>query len=537
MSLLKRRPRLHLRAPRGRAGQPFAVTLVIDAERAVQVDALEVVLRGTDHQPGGFRYEERGTLQLGGGLEGRHVYECQFVLPAHLPPSYAGQKLSIDYRLAVRAVIPWWPNARGEWQIDIDALPAATLPPGTARVVAGEVVTGELFCPLGWPRTLVLAAIERSAAGSAEVERMVYDAPPPPRDATTLAFKLAIPAGTRPSFQTDHSSLTWWVHGVDSQGRAVAASRRVEIVAPSRARRALVAPPTTSAEVAALWQAAATQRGLVYHDGRITGQLGTTNIAVYRMRRGAGILLRGELTFASMRLGLIVEPLRSPPPPRARGLELDREGHDPGYYIHARDRSQVYLYLQTLAPLLRRLPQVSLDDERAHFVLEDAGVSAPRLGAFLDLLTEFARTRELAAQVIPPPLAGLDLEPWHELARALGGRLSPGDLAISGQQRGARVAVLPAWRPPSITLCVNPSFPIAPGWHAEPLADTDLPHEARSALARARGADRDAPLSAGAEAVILQGLALPDDPRSLRARLEALLDLADHLRHAAGPYR
>ena len=136
MAARTRGPRLSMRAPRGRPGEFLRATLIIDTEREVSAEALEVVLRGHERiRIDGQQAEHplppipavvssddgveaptylRMVLELtprsivpGKLPAGRTSYECHFQLPIDLAPSYRGRHLEIGYAIHARLHVAW----------------------------------------------------------------------------------------------------------------------------------------------------------------------------------------------------------------------------------------------------------------------------------------------------------------------------------------------------------------------------------------------------------------------------------------------
>ena len=587
MTLLVRAPRLALRAPRGRPGDDFTVTLTIDAAEALELGGVRVRLSGRERATTReltdthTLLELETTVPLAALPAGRHQVRASFALPPTLPPSHDGRVLDILYVVEARVIVRRWTDTVAAWTVFIDAPPGEPIRPGPpqsgastrpertpddplleislgASVVAGgDVVTGALALsnvPAGAQRGCELALIAHERPRIAddddpEVQRFAFPPLPPigtGRDGQPVPFELTLPRGLTPTFKARLGALTWFIEAraYTDLGNLLARVP-VHVVAalgPAAAPARVAAPVIGSDRVRSLWDKVASQLGLEHRDGDLRGTIAGSMLTVRQERRGARRQLVGELTPRSLRLGLHVEPRRALFR-AARGLRPD-DGDDPGYAIHARERPQALALLQALAPVLRRLPEASLGDEHARFVLPDAGHNEARLVEFTTTLHELARALADARLAVPPPVKLADhVLAWRALATTLDGSLDSADMSITGRLRGLDVAVRAdwsdGWSDPGLTLEITTTHALAEAWHASriPTSAAELPPAGLALLARAVADDGDATLTIASHSLALHLGDAPTDPRPLLPRLDPLADLALLLRDQSSPYR
>ena len=129
MALIKKRPTISLIAPRWiRSGSTFEVQVILNCEKVVPVDGVEVVLEGrggyvSQSQHGQhdnathflrLRAVPEGSREL---KVGRHAYRVRFSVPADAPSTFRGDLVFVDYTVKVRVDIPWWPDARATFAL------------------------------------------------------------------------------------------------------------------------------------------------------------------------------------------------------------------------------------------------------------------------------------------------------------------------------------------------------------------------------------------------------------------------------------
>jgi len=537
------RPRLHLRAPRGLAGQRLTATLICDTDRPLQASQLSVTLRGVaQHED-----RKRPVIELVARLDsvptlapGRSRIPYHFDLPPWLPPSFDGHSFSITYRIHARVDLPWWPDARAAWKLDLDSLPGASASAGPV-VAAGDTLSasvqldGRALHRYEWIQLHLIGLEHPMGGGVTQGARYVTTVATRPRMGNQLGFTMEVPAFVRPSFTSSFGNLSWQVQPLLPNEVNAGTALPITITAPRSSGRARVAAPVPDRDVDAVWGGLAGELGLTYHEGRLTGHVAATSVVVRPEPSPSRSAARAELGFRSLGIGLVVEPRLDRPP---RGLRLDEaaSGDDPGYFIDSRAPGQGHFVLSRLAGLLRELPQVSMTDTSASFHAPDVARNHYRMLAFMSKLPPLAAAIERVREEVPTPPGAPPLEAWIDVARAIAGKVTRGDLSVTGNLRGMAVAVLPQWRvPPSVSLAVRPSFSMATHWHGAHIDPTSLPPEAQAALLRAAGPG--CTLSIGPRSLVLDGLAMPDAPATLVPRLDALVDLCEQLRDAPGPFR
>ena len=536
------RPRLHLRTSRGQAGQPLTATLICDSDRPLEASQLQVTLRGVaQHED-----RKRPVVELVGNLDcpatlapGRSRIPCHFELPPWLPPSFDGHSFSITYRIHARVDLPWWPDARAAWKLDLDSLPGASAGAGPV-VAAGDSLSASVHLDergrkrSAWIELQLIGMEHPVGSGVTQGARYATTVATRPLMGDQLGFTMEVPAFVRPSFTSSFGNLSWQVQPLLPNEIYAGPALPITITAPRSSGRVRVAQPVPDRTIDAVWGSLASELGLTYHEGRLTGHVAATSVVVRPEPSPSRSAAKAELGFRSLGIGLVVEQRQDRPP---RGLHLDPgSGDDPGYFIDSRAPGQGHFVLSRLASMLRELPQVSMTDTSASFHAPDVARNRDRMLAFMRKLPPLAAAIERVREEVPTPPGAPPLEAWIDVARAIAGKVTRGDLSVNGHLRGMAVAVLPQWRvPASVSLAVRPSFAPASHWHGAHIDPVRLPPEAQAALLRAAGPG--CALSIGPRSLVLDGLAITGDPRELVPRLSALVDLAERLRDAPGPFR
>gem|GEM_PF-2711077 len=372
MALLKHRPKLRLKTPRElRAGNSFQATVVIDAKREVPVDNVTISLIGKEQGRVGFGKNAVGqtvqiiklTAELAGKTvlpAGRTELPCRFDLPVDTAPSYVGKLASTSYQISVRASIPWWPDAKEDFEIIILAtyptdrketptiFPSDTRgPQSKAGYFEASLPTLDLESGSILPISVALsnvaynryATLEFSLIGREHVhlERTLLTRGKQGHnvlcqqksswsleegdEGESFSFSVQIPPSLAPTF----SSKLWSVHWTIGLKAVVRWGRDVNLQIPIRilpvnaesSTRQLFAPPDVGSErVNAIWQDVAAARQLTYEDGALSTRVsdhgsGGTPIAltIKREHRGSkGIFLVGKIDYPALHLGLEVAP-------------------------------------------------------------------------------------------------------------------------------------------------------------------------------------------------------------------------------------
>jgi len=571
--LLKRRPELLLFASRTlRVGRSFEARVVIACAEPVPVDYVDVELRGdlveyVDTQYGrserhiGF-LRQRARIHGPGDLAtGEHPWVVVFNLPARAPPSYAGATFRVEYTVHVHASIPWWPDARAVFALQVLGAPAPPQGDGRPRVFASDAAGArgtEPFVELSLARTevapgepltgaLALANTAHHTYREAELSLVAvessrsllgrHDHPRPLcrwalslaelGDGEPLRFRLQIPAGVCPGFDQGDHSLRWYLEARIK----VAWARDPRVWIPLVVTESQIddgaqepAPLAVGSErIDLLWRSIAEQSGLELLHGALVGRFGATTLRIAREPRGR----RGTIVAASVDL-----------PDLGIGLRLDDDGPRPR--LAGRDAAQVTWLEGHLSAALERRPPAGANDRGLAFELDDPGQVHTTLRPFVDDLKAIAALLEGLRAQIPPPTAMAALVPaWERAASHLGGHLRPGPMAIVGRADDAAIELRTEWddagRPQRTLFELRPAAAIDERhhltWHARsggPPASA-LPLEPLWSGAHALEIDRD-----GVRVALDGPLA---DPLTELGRISALVALGDRLQGRRGPFR
>ncbi|MCA9637854.1 MAG: hypothetical protein KC420_17625, partial [Myxococcales bacterium] len=496
MPLLKRRPEIQVFSPRAvLPGRPFVTRVVLACSDAVGVSAVDVELRGAyvwfvDTQYGQSRseevfYRQRARVAERGELAaGEHAFAARFVLPAEAPATYQGEELRIEYSLHVHVDIPWWPDARAAFVVQVSPPPAEAAP-GEGRVFAshaGGAPGGDPYLEVSLGSTdieagerlegavalantatnayrsveLALVAVEsvhrplgrhthhrRVCAWSRPIEAIADNAP--------IRLMIALPDALVPGFDLGACSLRWFleVRARVSWSRDPRVWIPLQVLGPRVAadggeRRAPLAVGSERLEL--VWRSVAEARSMSYEGGVLRQRIGEVELQISREHRGrAGAVVVGELGFPDLGIGLAIGG-------RGRALQ-------------SRDMTQATWLIEHLGEALSRRPPVDASDLRLRFELEDAGQDRATLLAFIDELLALAALVDERRLEIPPPTAMAAMVPaWEAAARHLGARLRPAAMAISGRADASTVEIRTEWdergRPLQTVLELRPSRPI-----------------------------------------------------------------------------
>ena len=605
MGFLKRRPGIKLRLPQEiRPGGPFSGEVILEASRPVPLESLTVSLRGKEWAEIGQDHPRLSrTLMLveqGGVLSGPTElaagatrYRVSFQLPGDAPPSYRGVAAGTEYTIDVHAAIPWWPDAKENFEVIVLPPPRLDDRPGRAQLfssapggpdgeeayvegslgasvmAAGDCLSGAVA--LGNVRsnryknvTVALIAWQSLLIDHHRDEREVarYQLVLPvdhPGELAPIRFDLRVPQDELPATSRSHLWEVRWFFEVKAEVRwGSDVILRVPVTLLPRppgsdagAERTFAPPSVGSERVQALWRETAKELGLTYQGEAIRGRTGgltTTEFSIHREHRGkAGVHLVALLRYPS--LGLDLEIARQQ---RllggARGVPLGDRVFDKKYRVRLREPAQAEAFAASVLPALKGFATVTADDTGARLEQKDSGQSPRRLRAFVERVSWLARALVAVRVHLPPPEAFQATAPaWRALAERLKGQLHAGGMAILGELDGLPIEVRTCWSDgvAEATLLVvraEAALLDAPilleADEAGTLAlpdDLPLPADARGLLRGLADGARRLRLE-GREATITLAPAL--DPGPLLPRLETLRKLVVHLRPGGvGPYR
>jgi len=610
MALIKHRPKISLMVPRILLpGQEFCATIVVEARRPVPVEWLDVTLEGTENsRVGSGQYQSRQSYHIvklyarvtgeGELPEGRTEYRCRFTIPPGAPPSYKGLGVTVAYKMCVRASIPWWPDAKPEFWINVSTPPRAmaktcpmlysTEPAGPrgrdphmevslsdSTFMPGDALRGAVALHnVAYNRynglRAVLLARESVTAGSRSAEnkpqRYKFDIPlSDPLEGQSIPFSLRVPAGVPASYDSKLWRLDWGL-----QFRAMMRWSRDMVVevpltmAPrpysdSAINRQFHAPPSVGEErLLMVWRKVAKASDLVFDGQVIRAERGGVEVSVGREHRGSdGIFVVASLTCPPLNLDLGVEragALRL----LSGGLSMDRADWDRKYLVKGRDREQVRAVLcgqkekeTSLVQWLMQASGVEMDDEELKVLWRDAGQSEAALQRIVDHALVVARQLDHVRRRIPAPAAMEEAtDAWTALADRLQGPLETARMAIAGNFQGIPCEVITVWDPGGdplhTSLALRPPLGISTSCRLDLEADGDDLTEHEGAVAELPGEARELlpAVVAGAHSLNLTDEALTVfldaplmDPGPVYERLALMARLVAAVQPNAGPYR
>ncbi|MEZ4382949.1 MAG: hypothetical protein R3A79_16605 [Nannocystaceae bacterium] len=568
MPLIKRRPEIHLYAPRAVSpGTTVMVRVILRCGEAVPVNAIDVELRGSfvwfvRSQYGSSPSDEtflrqRARVAESGELDaGDHSYSARFTLPTDLPATYDGQELRIKYAVHVHVDIPWWPDARAAFVVRVMPPPAAA-PADSARVFAsapGGASGGKPYFEVSLGGTDVEAgesihgavALANASANDYRALEMILLAVETIRrplgrythhrkvrswtmsiadvgDEAPQRFTIALPEEIVPGFELNACSLRWFL---EVRAR-VAWTRDPQLYIPLTVRgsRQVLAGDEVRAPLAVgserlslIWRSVAQARALEYVDGALHGALGEVRVLVGREHRGrSGGVLVAELRYPEL------------------GIDLALDAGE----LRSRDPAQLAWLRERLGDPLRARPPTVADDRRLGFELYDAGQDRATLLGFVDELLAIAGPLDGALRELPPPTAMAARVPaWEEAARTLGARLRVGPMVISGRADAMTVEIATGWdergAPHQTVFELRPAATIDRRHHVTWTAGEPAP-ESELLLAPLLHGARALDIAADSIRVFLGGPL--DDPLTELERITALIDLGQRLEGRRGFYR
>ena len=521
--------------------QEFCVTIVAVARRPVPVEFVDVTLQGAEStRIGSGQYQQSQTriivrlyARVSEACElpaGRTEYRCRFTLPPDSPPSYHGTGASVTYKMSVRVSIPWWPDAKPSFWINVSPLAPplvkgrpvlySTEPDGPTgkephmevslsddTVLSGGTVHGAValhnvaFNSYHGLRA-VLTGYETVSVGSRtnrhKARRYPFDIPfTNPAEGQSIPFSLRIPAGVPASYRSKLWRTNWTL-----QMQAQLRWRRdlvAEVPLQMQPRphikgvldRQFHAPPSVGEErMLSVWRRVAEGSGYTFDGQALARTVGQVNVTVAREHHGGdGIFVVAVLDFDSLHLRLQVQQARGLKL-LGGGLSLGQGDWDRKYHVTGRERAQLHALLcglpdvpqttmaqdgqdpSSLVQLLWRATTVELSDDRFAVLWRDAGQSEASLRRITEHAVAVARQLQRARVKIPAPAAmARATGAWAELAGKLHGPLEHARMAIRGKFQGIPCEVITRWTPggePLHTeLSLRPSLGISSSFQLE----------------------------------------------------------------------
>ncbi|MEZ4448201.1 MAG: hypothetical protein R3B09_01895 [Nannocystaceae bacterium] len=474
LTWFKVRPEIEVYVPGSvRPGAPFHARVVLRCADAVPVQGVDVEVVGAFISVGDAEVQDRffravARLRGEGELDaGEHTFHAQIEVPAGSPPTYAGQRLRVEYTLKVAVDIPWWPDARARFHLQVvdvghdrpalSPLYASRLaePPGSAPhleislrsdvVRPGGDLEGAIALVHGGGRPIAglsaaLIAAERSprvgGVALSEVCRWTLVGAEAAADAAPRPLRIRLPVDLTSGFEHGEYGLAWLL-----QVRlALSWMRDLEVKIPIKVNRGELvgdgerraAPAVGSERQALLWREVARETGLQEQSGALVGRVGGVSLQIARERRPRG----GEVVVAAIDA-----------PSLAIGLTLADAGDERAApALRSRDMSQATWLEGQLQAARGELRWAAASDDELRLEVRDAGRDARGLVAFARAVLAVARRLDEVRDQLPPPRALADRRPrWAEAARRLGARLRPGDLALFGGGEGFTFSVIHEW--------------------------------------------------------------------------------------------
>jgi hypothetical protein len=421
--------------------------------------------------------------------------QARFSLPAGLPPTHHHAPAWATLELAVRVVIPWWPDGRYRFDLSV-RIPAPAVverrpvavrstplhaAPDAARLevslastalVAGESVVGS--CAIYHvddrkPRELELALVPRLELFGGRTRTRDADAVwfrftlPAGFAGTNLPFRFEMPHRLAPTFQAATHRLRWFLMARSGSffGGRLELSIPIEIFDASAAAlvpRLAAAPRLADQRVEEVFDRVAERDGWqrVVADGdgaiAITRTFGDAVAQLtYDYRGEAGTFVVARIDHPPLGLDLNVTPSSALRHVFFADIEVDIEAWDRRHHVSARDAGQTVVMLRQAVPALSAATALgelrSWHDDAVVFERATATLDAAELSAMGSALATLAPALAAAALAIaPPPGIAIDLAAWRQLAHGLGGRATLGDLSIEGHLDRTRVALGLEWR-------------------------------------------------------------------------------------------
>lgn len=506
---MRSRPKLevYFQPSRPIPGSRLVVEVVAVSRSETPVDGIDLVLRGLERRyshnshngtTSTSHYEDIRPLALVAKIPGpmtltagRHVHRAAFDLPPSITPSLKTRLGLVEYTLDVRVGIPWWPDRRQIYALEVAIPPTRGItqrpvtfcsaeggPRGTALYLEASLDTTEL--PAGGVvegavsvhnvahsrvRRVEVAFVgydrARFRSSAAEVEdsrfvAVVADGPPP--EATPVPFSIRVPEQARPSIQGALFELAYQVEiravvawGSDVVMRIPCTIRPVGSSTAEPPRRgAKRLPPVGSERRRAVWAEVARRCGLDndMEGERMRGTFGEVALSVtLEHRDDAGLWSVATLRWPALHVGLEVREKKWTDAFRA-AVELDDAGFAARLWGRGREAAQVEAVLddETRAALLV-FEQVAVDDEGCVVASAGSAHAVEPLQAFVDAALRLARAFDRSRRAVPPPAAMADAMPrWEAFARQLSGRVDPGEPRVADATfEGEPVEIVTTW--------------------------------------------------------------------------------------------
>ncbi len=332
-------------------GQTFVAELSATMKKDVPVDFIDVWLKGVERAVVGAGNSAatatrhivnlRARLMESGQLEkGKRTFRCRFQIPDGAPPSYRTFQSGIAYTLEAHASIPWWPDAKNSWVLDVSqsvtrrapspyVFASAEGPAGSDpyveasladQVIApGDVVDGRVALynvDVARFHGVKIAFVGRQTTrirkrqATVDVQRFELTLPiDGVRDGDAIPFRTRAPE-MAPTFRSELVRLDWLlvVSGMRRLARDVRAEAPLLVLpasAPAQTERRLAPPAVGTPRLNEVWARVAGEVGMELADDLLQARVGdVVAIVQQELRPGRGLYLVGRLRYPSLGLAL-----------------------------------------------------------------------------------------------------------------------------------------------------------------------------------------------------------------------------------------
>jgi hypothetical protein len=605
MVLLKTRPHLRLLLERRLIAGELAVFVIeVDCPKPLAIDRISFSLLGhvvwfTTSQYGRHRHSSRflahevalladGPDELPAGI---HRLVTRLRLGPELPGSWEGDRLAIEYSVAVHVDIPWWPDARVEFAVEV--APAPPVGPPESAIDSGaeprdpgavvyashaggppskgpylELSLGRQTIQAGAPIQLnaALGNVDRNRYRKLDVAILAQETIPTglggqyvhehvfgrwsvgldnhPGELQPIPFNLELPRALSPGFELHHCALRWLIAVEADVAWGVNPKLRfpVTVEAGVAAAGELPAPLAVGSDrLRLIWSAVAQASGLSFVEGSLHGRVqapdGPIAVEVHRSQHAGEARVIGVLEFPSLAVGL-----------RSRRSSRGLLGTAAAVELVARDPAQSQMIAAILAKPIADAPGalVSADDHSLRLALPGAGLELDALRSFSEaLLALGARIAALPEQLPPPAVVASAVPAWRRAATKLNASLRLADLQLTLARAGQTLTLTTTYDDDgglrSTVFELDPGLAIPSRHHLLWTGDFALP-SSELALDELATPPRWAELARVAVQIDAASvrLYLPApllDPLLERPRIDALFALGRQLRGESLPYR
>jgi hypothetical protein len=438
---------LFLRPGVVRAGTDVTVDAVLTSRSDTPSREITITMRALEHvlvPTGNSAHHQvhqhvgrRATFPARLLSKGEHRVSTRFHIPGDAPPSYQGQRVSMEYELEIHVAIPWWADRRARYVSPVVATPSAPPPPmprvfathatgprgkdayvecslDDVRMEPGGVVTGAVsfsnvkstrigHVELAFVATEVVRLSQDGDEYKSEGSRWVATIlDRPPLEGESIPFRLKVPVETPPTFAGALSRLEWRlaVIGHVTLGRDVTLEIPIEVRARSETsnagRRVVAAPPVGRERRARVWAAAAESLGLESYaeQEEMRTNFGPASVILrLEHREGIGLHAVAELGWAALASELEVRERRWTDAFGGTEVVLAEGAFKKRFHVTAADAELPRIVLEEeVQRLLLSCAEVQIDDEGASLVRPTSVQSAEALAKDLAPLLEAARS-------------------------------------------------------------------------------------------------------------------------------------------------